>query len=228
VGIGTTTPLSKLDIVATGVNAELLRFSTERPWIFRQTLTGPSAGLELYSTSGQKKFEITAVGGTKVATFLADDANPQLFVNGTTVTKVLQITGADVAEKFPTDGRVEPGTVVEIDPNHSGKLRMARGAYNQRVAGVVSGANNFPAGAILGNMEGAEDLPAIALSGRVWVLCDASHSPIAPGNLLTTSDTPGHAMKVIDSPRAQGAILGKAMSSLDKGRGMVLVLVTLQ
>jgi hypothetical protein len=35
-------------------------------------------------------------------------------------------------------------------------------------------------------------------------------------------------MKVSDPVRAQGAILGKAMTSLTKGRGMVLVLVTLQ
>jgi hypothetical protein len=35
-------------------------------------------------------------------------------------------------------------------------------------------------------------------------------------------------MKVSDYNRAQGAILGKAMSSLNDGRGLVLVLVTLQ
>jgi hypothetical protein len=46
--------------------------------------------------------------------------------------------------------------------------------------------------------------------------------------LLTTSATPGHAMKVSNHAKAQGAILGKAMSGLEKGRGMVLVLVTLQ
>ena len=59
-----------------------------------------------------------------------------------------------------------------------------------------------------------------------WV--DTSNGPIKPGDLLTTSDTPGHAMKVTDYAKAQGAIIGKAMSSLEKGRGLVLVLVTLQ
>ena len=56
----------------------------------------------------------------------------------------------------------------------------------------------------------------------------ASSSPIKPGDLLTTSDTPGHAMKVSDHVKAHGAILGKAMSPLRQGKGMVLVLVTLQ
>jgi hypothetical protein len=46
--------------------------------------------------------------------------------------------------------------------------------------------------------------------------------------LLTTSSAPGRAMKVTDHARAQGAILGKAMTGLSEGNGMVLVLVTLQ
>ena len=39
---------------------------------------------------------------------------------------------------------------------------------------------------------------------------------------------PGHAMKVSDTAKAHGAILGKAMTTLEDGRGLVLVLVTLQ
>jgi hypothetical protein len=35
-------------------------------------------------------------------------------------------------------------------------------------------------------------------------------------------------MKVSDHLKAQGAILGKAMTALSEGQGMVLVLVTLQ
>jgi hypothetical protein len=143
---------------------------------------------------------------------------------------VVEITGADLAERFPSsDETAEPGTVMEIDPQNPGKLRVARGAYNARVAGVVSGANDFSAGAILGNLPGHEDAPAIALSGRVYVWCDASTAPIEPGDLLTTSDTPGHAMKVGNHTAAQGAVLGKAMTPLARGeRGLVLVLVSLQ
>jgi hypothetical protein len=59
-------------------------------------------------------------------------------------------------------------------------------------------------------------------------LADAANGPIQPGDLLTTSSVPGHAMKVGDHAKAQGAILGKAMGSLAQGRGMVLVLVSLQ
>ena len=68
----------------------------------------------------------------------------------------------------------------------------------------------------------------VALSGRVYVLADAANGSIEPGDLLTTSDRPGHAMKATDPSRTHGAILGKAMSALDQGQGMILVLVTLQ
>jgi hypothetical protein len=233
-------PTAKLNVFAAGDGAELLRLHTERPWIFRQIYSGPSSGLQLYSTSGAKNFEITCASGVNCATFYTLDAGPRvgigtttptttLDVNGTTRTKVLQITGADLAEKFPTSGgRASPGTVMEIDPDHPGKLRMSRGAYNQRVAGVVSGANDFPAGAILGHMSGSENEPPIALSGRVWVECDASDSSISPGDLMTTSNIPGRAMKAVDRERSHGAIIGKAMTQLKSGRGLVLVLVNLQ
>jgi hypothetical protein len=68
----------------------------------------------------------------------------------------------------------------------------------------------------------------VALSGRVYVLADATHAAIRPGDLLTTSDLPGRAMKVTDHARAAGAIVGKAMTGLSHGQGTVLVLVTLQ
>jgi hypothetical protein len=74
-------------------------------------------------------------------------------------------------------------------------------------------------------MEGGKN---VALTGRVYVLAEASDGAIKPGDLLTTSSTPGRAMRASDHVRAQGAILGKAMTALKEGNGMVLVLVTLQ
>jgi hypothetical protein len=151
-----------------------------------------------------------------------------LEVAGTARCKVLEITGADVAEKFPVSEQVEPGMVVAIDREHPGQLCLCRGAYNRRVAGVVSGANDLAAGAVLGNLPGAEDAIPVALGGRVWVYCDATGHGIEPGDLLTSAERAGHAMVVRDYERAQGAVIGKAMSSLKQGRGLVLVLVNLQ
>ena len=71
------------------------------------------------------------------------------------------------------------------------------------------------------------DFP-VALTGRVYVYVDAGYGEVQPGDLLTTSATPGHAMVVTGYEAAQGAILGKAMTGLTAGRGLVLVLVSLQ
>ena len=56
----------------------------------------------------------------------------------------------------------------------------------------------------------------------------ASNGPIHPGDLLTTSSLDGHAMKATNAKRTYGAVLGKAMSTLEAGEGLVLILVSLQ
>lgn len=156
-----------------------------------------------------------------------------LYVVGTASVGVITIRGgADLAEHFEVVNDVEEvkeGMVVMIDPEHTGGVKLAVGAYNKCVAGVVSGANDLKAGMILGEFEGAHEAKPIALTGRVWTYADATHAAIEPGDLLTTSDTPGHAMVATDPARSHGAIIGKAMSRLEKGeKGLVLVLVNLQ
>lgn len=143
--------------------------------------------------------------------------------------KTLQILGgADLAERFDVTGESEPGTVLAIDPSENGRLRTSDEAYSHRVAGVVSGANELNAGVVLSSDGRTEGTAAVALTGRVWVKCDATEAPIAAGDLLTTSSRAGFAMKAVDRDRAQGAVLGKAMTSLASGTGMVLVIVSLQ
>ena len=139
--------------------------------------------------------------------------------------------GADLAEPFKiTSGNIEvpQGAVVVIDELNPGHLKLSDKPYDTRVAGVVSGANGINPGIQMqqqGILEGGKN---VALTGRVYVQADVSNGTIKPGDLLTTSRTPGYAMKVTDHARAQGAILGKAMTGLSERKGMVLVLVTLQ
>ena len=157
------------------------------------------------------------------------ETNGDAFLQGTLSCKVLTIRGADVAEPFDIAERDLPkGTVVVIDEKRRGGLKRSTNAYDRRVAGIVSGANGINSGIILSQPGVNEGGQNVAISGRVYVQADATNDPIEPGDLLTTSDTPGHAMKVRDPRRAQGAVIGKAMSALEEGSGMVLVLVTLQ
>jgi UDP-N-acetylmuramyl tripeptide synthase len=139
--------------------------------------------------------------------------------------------GSDLAEPFEisaADQKVSEGAVVVIDQANPGHLKLSSEPYDTRVAGVVSGANGVNPGIQMqqqGLLEGGKN---VALTGRVYVQADTSNGAIKPGDLLTTSSTPGHAMKVTDHARAAGAILGKAMTGLSEGNGMVLLLVTLQ
>jgi hypothetical protein len=227
VGIGTTTPTGRLHIEH---NSTL-----SSPTLRLHEVEADFARLEFTNSNTARRWHIAGLIGSAVAddrlNFWNSAAGDLLSIrgDGTVAVKVLEITGADLAEKFPTTETLEPGTVVEIDPDNPGQLRKARGAYNKRVAGVVAGANGLSKGIILGNLEGSENHTPIAMSGRVWVHADATHEAIEPGDLLTTSDTPGHAMKASDPSRAHGAVLGKAMTRLEKGKtGMVLVLVNLQ
>jgi hypothetical protein len=153
--------------------------------------------------------------------------------DGRTTVPVLAITGgSDLSEQFDVTaakGEVAPGLVVCIDAKHPGKLLVCNGAYDRAVAGVVSGAGGIEPGMVMGQQGSpADGAYPVALTGRVYVWADASAGPIQPGDLLTTSDTPGHVMRVSDYGQAQGAIIGKAMSSLDQGQGLILVLVSLQ
>ncbi len=156
----------------------------------------------------------------------------QVLNDGTTVVPVLQITGgSDLCEKFDVSGSdVRAGLVVSIDPASPGDLRVSSERYDRTVAGIISGANGINPGMLMGQDGSiATGRHPVALTGRVWTWCDADSGAITPGDLLTTSATPGHAMRVGDHAAAQGAVIGKAMTSLADGeRGLVLVLVNLQ
>lgn len=155
--------------------------------------------------------------------------------DGRITTQELEITGgSDLSENFDVTGRfgIEapvPGMVVSIDPENPGQLALSGTPYDRMVAGVVSGAGGIETGLLMGQKGSeADGAYPVALTGRVYVWVDASYGAISPGDMLTSSATPGHAMKVGDYTQAQGAILGKAMTALPEGQGLVLMLVTLQ
>ncbi len=167
--------------------------------------------------------------GSLIKAFKGGSLKFEVTNTGRVVTTALQITGGgDLAEPFTLNAEAEVGSVVVIDPHHPGELCLSHEAYDTKVAGVLSGANGIDAGITLIPGEHQIDGRNVALSGRVYVLADASSGPIRPGDLLTTSNVSGHAMRASDPTRATGAVLGKAMSKLESGRGYVLALVSLQ
>jgi hypothetical protein len=190
-------------------------------------LTSGNNNIYIGNAGNSSESGIIRIGtpGTQTLTYIAGTIeNPSC--NNITITG-----GSDLAEPFnitTADQPVSAGEVVVIDEANPGQLRLTDQPYDTHVAGVVSGANGIHPGIQMhqeGVLDGGKN---VALSGRVYVQADTSNGAIKPGDLLTTSSTPGRAMKVSDHARAQGAILGKAMTGLNEGQGMVLVLVTLQ
>jgi hypothetical protein len=152
--------------------------------------------------------------------------------DGTVSAQVVEITGgSDFSEKFDINATaLEPGMIVSIDPKNPGQLTLCESAHDKKVAGIVSGAGGVKPGMLMGQAGSiADGKHPVALTGRVfcWVDADANGA-IEPGDMLTTSSTAGHGMKVTDHSRSTGAVVGKAMTPLAKGKGLVLVLVNLQ
>ena len=161
--------------------------------------------------------------------------DPRFKFHGKVICEVLQITGgADLAEHLsvtdahPQDEfKVEAGMVVSIDPSGNRKFKLSDEPYDRKRVGIISGGHGVQPGLILrdeGNPAADGEQP-IALTGQVWCHADASPGAITPGDLLTTSSTPGHAMKASDDTKARFAVLGQALTGLKEGRGWVQVLV---
>jgi hypothetical protein len=131
---------------------------------------------------------------------------------------------AEVFELATRDG-VKPGTVMSVVAA-GGLIGPSGEAYDRRVVGVVSGAGAFSAGMILGvRDDGSKDLP-VAINGQVYVRVNGENGPVAPGDLLVASSTPGVAMRATETDRAFGAVLGKALDGHEvEGEGLVHMLV---
>ena len=156
-----------------------------------------------------------------------------VFPDGTTQTTafVPANCGADYAESVGVSGdrtTYEPGDLLVIDPDHAGKFLKANQAYSTMVAGVYSTKPGF-----VGRKQpvtdpaSADEIP-MAMVGRVPTKASAENGPIKVGDLLVTSSTMGYAMKGTDHGQMLGAVIGKALGSLDSGTGVIEVLVTLQ
>jgi hypothetical protein len=140
----------------------------------------------------------------------------------------IKLKGADCAEVFAAHdaSALEPGSLCVIGP--SGALEPCGKAYDTRVAGVVAGAGDLHPGIVLGQGTVAEQSVALSITGRVWCKVDAGFGPIVPGDLVTTSTTPGHGMRADDRSRLTGAIAGKSLAALPTGCDFIPILVGLQ
>ena len=137
----------------------------------------------------------------------------------------IKFLGADVAEDFNAADPIEPGSlVVAVGPD---EVATATRAADPRVVGVASGAGQTRPALRLGARPGSSRVP-VAFVGRVYCKADAGFGPIGIGDLLTTSSTAGHAMRVEDVARAAGAIVAKSLGALERGTGLLPVVLALR
>jgi hypothetical protein len=186
-----------------------------------------NGGFLTLGTSGSERLRIDTNGNVGIGT---SSPATRLHVAGDiTVTGDVLLTGADCAEQFDVSEAVVPesGTVLVID--ESGALRESCQAYDKKVAGVVSGAGDYRHGILLDRRSESSDRRVpVALVGKVFCKVDARFSPIDVGDLLTTSTTPGHAMKAMNPAEAFGSVIGKALRPLQTGKGLIPILIALQ
>ncbi len=237
VGIGTTTPSEKLTVIShspqhsgvSGVNdaaggsgAGVYGESTAWDGVHGISHSSQHAGVSGTNDAGGPGVWAISTGGP-AGYFLGD-----VVVTGNVRAFDVTLSGADFAEEFDVaaTAEAEPGTVMVLDQH--GALRPSQQAYDKRVAGVISGAGDYKPGLILDKKESSKGRMPVALVGKVSCKVDAQYTPIEMGDLLTTSPTPGHAMKATNPFQAFGAVIGKALRPLEAGQGLIPILVALQ
>jgi hypothetical protein len=210
IGIGTTSPSTKLEISGTTTSTA-----------FAGALTGNVTGNVTgnLSSSGANTMGSLTMSGNIVSQTILPDADATYDIGSSSVgyntvhAKATSAQYADLAEKYETDSNYDVGTVVIFGGEK--EVTQSTISNDTRVAGVIS---EDPAYLMNDKSEGQ----AIALVGKVK--CKV-HGMVSKGDLLTTCGThPGYAQKAI-SP-VLGSVVGKAMENKeDAGESVILISV---
>jgi hypothetical protein len=229
-GTGATTEL-KLQSIGGGGNKN---FIIQTDGAVGIGTTTPRAKLDVFSSSDGVPLR---VNGTSTMRNLVEGHRPIGFPVFHITGQGSYVTGSDFAEAMPAHGdksTYEPGDVLVLNVESPGGVEKSSRPNDPKVAGVYS---TRPG--VLGADKDGEtrvdgcDVP-VAVVGIVPTKVSTENGPVQVGDLLTTSSTPGHAMKaalVLISDveiHRPGTILGKALEPLEEGTGLVKVLVTLQ
>lgn len=171
------------------------------------------------------------VSGAIHATGAINASGGVTFPDGSTQTTAYNpaLCGGDYAESVDVTGerpQYEPGDVLMMDPDSPGKFLKSSQQYSTLVAGIYSTKPGFTGRRQI-TPKSSNEIP-MAMIGIVPTKVTAENGAIKIGDLLVASSTPGRAMKGTDLSRIAGAVIGKALGSLDVGTGVIEVLVTLQ
>jgi hypothetical protein len=240
IGIGTTNPSQRLTLGSGNLLLPNTNREVDGNLFFGGDTAAGQIGLRLFGgnvNNGQFQsgfIDVRAGTPTDGLIFRVDMSNGskeqmRIRADGTiTVPGDIILENADCAEEFAVQNceGIEPGTVMVL--GEEGSLRPSTEAYDKKVAGVISGAGDLKPGLILDKQPESTDRMPIALMGKANCKVDAHYAAIEVGDLLTTSPTPGHAMKATDPAKAFGTVIGKALKPLKEGTELIPILISLQ
>lgn len=178
--------------------------------------------------AGRDGFRVDSVGRDYIRAGSESELDFRVTGNGTAYADGGWKGAADFAELIETEAEAssyEAGDVLIISPNKARSVTLCSQPYSTSVMGIYSTKPGF-VGSSHPMQEQYENEIPVAITGIVPCKVSAENGPIRNGDLLTTSSTPGYAMKA-SKPKI-GTILGKALESLEDGKGMIEVLVILQ
>lgn len=173
--------------------------------------TAGGARLVVQNTTASSNVDIfrilSSVGGANNVKYRID-SDGDVFTDGS----VTMGTPADLAENVPVGEPLEAGDVVTLRDSFAAYKTI--GAYDAKAIGVIS---EMPGIVLSGDTTGAP----LALAGRVPVKITNENGSVQAGDYLTSSSTPGYAMKAT----RPGIVIGKALESFNGATGKVLTLV---
>jgi hypothetical protein len=118
--------------------------------------------------------------------------------------------------------------VLVVSTKAPGNVEKASRPYDLRVAGIYSTRPGMRGADKNGTSRVDKDEVPVAIVGIVPTKDSATNGPIRVGDLLTTSSTPGYAMRCANRTKCVGAIVGKALEPLAEGKSVIKLLVMLR
>jgi hypothetical protein len=194
--------------------------------MYNATNTGGNGSVGIGTPTPGAKLEVD--GNVKLT---AGSGASVTFADGTQQTTAWTgvLCGGDYAEAVDARGDLKhyaPGDVLVLGSGDDGEVEKSSEPYSTMVTGIFA---TKPG--VIGRREtlskSAQEIP-MAMVGIVPTKVSAENGPIRRGDLLVSSSMPGYAMKGTDRNRMLGALIGKAMGTLDSGTGVIEVVVTLQ
>ncbi len=237
VGIGTNAPIAKLHVAGTARVDNLQIFEGANTWILG-TIGG---GTVFTIVKGGNLFNITSAGNVGIGTTAPADKlhvvgtvratagfNGQCLQNASPAFKdnAGRSCNMDLAEAFASSEPTEPGDVVVLDLSNSASVKKSSQPYEPMLAGVVPQNPGlvFDNGQtrLAGDNSGliTPEKTIVALAGRVLAKVSMENGAIQIGDALTSSSTPGVAMKATKA----GKIIGYALENKSED-GLVLVFI---